>query len=291
MSTSPNADGLTEPAVKQLRESYITLLKKALTMTLWDARDGSLKQPSGAGLKTRAKELLKQWSGAEPPPGPDAKTQRLDGRDWPRMAHTMIGLKRMENLQFCVEDVIQRGIPGDLIETGVWRGGACIFMRGILKAHQVTDRVVWVADSFAGLPTPDEEKYEADRRDTHHKLEVLAVSLEQVKSNFEQYDLLDGQVRFLKGWFKDTLPIAPIPRLAVARLDGDMYESTMDALTALYPKVSVGGYVIIDDFGVVPGCKKAVEDYRQKLGITDLIQEVDWTGAYWQRTASGGGGS
>ena len=80
----------------------------------------------------------------------------------------MIGLRRLENLQFCVEDAIAAGVPGDLIETGVWRGGATIFMRAILQAHQITDRNVWVADSFQGLPVPDAEKYPADKDDQHH---------------------------------------------------------------------------------------------------------------------------
>jgi len=84
---------------------------------------------------------------------------RAEGLDWPRVAHTMIGIKRLDALHYCVHDVLNRGVPGDFIETGVWRGGACIFMRGVLKDHGVTDRVVWVADSFAGLPPPDTAKY------------------------------------------------------------------------------------------------------------------------------------
>ena len=66
--------------------------------------------------------------------------------EWPLRVHTMIGLKRLKNIQFCVEDVIQKQIPGDIIETGVWRGGATIFMRAILKAYDVIDRNVWVAE-------------------------------------------------------------------------------------------------------------------------------------------------
>src|SRR5262245_8625933 len=98
---------------------------------------------------------------AEGPAEFDEET-RATGSDWPRDAHTMIGLKRLENIQTCAEHVIRQGIPGDFIETGVWRGGACIFMRAILKAHNVTDRFVWVADSFEGLPAPNAEKYPED---------------------------------------------------------------------------------------------------------------------------------
>ncbi len=197
----------------------------------------------------------------------------------------MIGMKRLDNIQFCVNDVIQKKIPGDLIETGVWRGGATIFMRAILKAHNISDRSVWVADSFEGLPMPNADEYPLDAGDKHHKFSELAISVEQVQLNFEKYGLLDQQVKFLKGWFRDTLPKAPIEKLAVLRLDGDMYESTMDALNALYPKLSIGGYLIIDDYGAVPGCKKAIHDYREKHQILDGIITIDWTGAFWKKTS------
>ena len=153
-----------------------------------------------------------------------------EGRDWPARAHTMIGLKRLANLRMCVEQVLTDGVPGDLIETGVWRGGATILMRAILKARGVTDRVVWVADSFAGLPAPNAGQFPLDEGINLHRFPQLAVSLERVQDNFRRYGLLDGQVRFLKGWFRDTLPAAPIERLAVLRLDGDLYESTIQAL-------------------------------------------------------------
>jgi O-methyltransferase len=182
-----------------------------------------------------------------------------------------------------VTDVLKQGVPGDFIETGVWRGGACIFMRAILKAHGITDRTVWLADSFQGLPKPD-GRFEQDAADKHWEFgDILGVSEEQVKANFKRYGLLDDQVKFLVGWFKDTLPTAPIRQIAVLRLDGDMYASTMDALNALYPKVSVGGYVIIDDYGAVPACKKAVDDFRRDHQIAEPMVKVDWSGMFWKR--------
>lgn len=267
-----------------LRQAYIELLKKTLTMMLWDAADGAQSQPFGPTKVEEIKQSVKRLIGGEKKPAPlPTKDLRAEGRDWPNLAHTMIGLKRMNNLQYCVETALQQGVPGDLIETGVWRGGACIFMRGILKAYGVTDRRVWVADSFAGLPPPDASKYPADSKDILYTLPQLAVSLETVKAHFEKYSLLDDQVRFLKGWFKDTLPTAPIEKLAVARLDGDMYESTMDALTSLYPKLSPGGFLIVDDYGSVPACAQAVTDYRKSNGITETIQKIDSDGIFWQR--------
>lgn len=207
---------------------------------------------------------------------------RENGLDWPSTAHSMIGNKRMSNVQALAEHALARGIPGDFIETGVWRGGTCIMMRAVLKAYDVTDRTVWVADSFAGLPPPDPKLYPADQGDTHFTFAELAISLEQVKQNFSRYGLLDEQVRFLKGWFKDTLPAAPIQQLAVLRLDGDMYESTIDALRSLFPKLAPGGFVIIDDYGYIESCRRAVHDYRNAHGITDTIYDIDGIGVFWQ---------
>ena len=202
---------------------------------------------------------------------------------WPSIAHTMVSDYRLDNLQYCVEQVIKNNIPGDLIETGVWRGGCTILMRAILKAYNITDRKVWVADSFEGLPPPNPKDYPLDKDLDLTIYKILAVSQEQVVENFRKYDLLDDQVIFLKGWFKDTLPYADIKQLAVLRLDGDLYESTIQVLTYLYSKLSVGGYVIIDDYGSIDACMEAVHDYRKENNITEEIIKIDNTGAYWQK--------
>jgi len=263
-------------------------MKKALAFSLW----GEDYRPLHTGEYRRLKRTIYSWlirylgnrhillvrrQAFDP-------KIREDGRDHPVLAHTMIGLKRLGNLQFCIEDVLARNVPGDLIETGVWRGGAAILMRAVLKAYGIRDRKVWAADSFAGLPPPDAVNYPADAGDTHHLMPHLAISLDQVKSNFAAYGLLDEQTCFLEGWFKDTLPTAPISKLSVMRLDGDMYESTMDALVHLYPKLSPGGYVIVDDYGYIASCRRAVHDYRAAQNIMDEILEVDWTGVYWQKS-------
>lgn len=208
--------------------------------------------------------------------------QRAVGWDWPRQAETMVGLARLENVRQCVDDVIRCGVPGDLLEAGVWRGGVGIYMRGILAAHGDTTRKVWMADSFEGLPAPSGD-FEADVDDKHHVWPELAVSVDDVKHNFERYGLLDDQVEFLVGWFNDTLPTAPVERLAVLRCDGDMYESTIVTLESLYSKVSPGGYVIVDDYGALPQCKAAVDDFRAQRGVHDRMESVDWTGVYWRK--------
>jgi len=263
-------------------ELYLNLMKKSLTNWIYGDNEVLPYTPSTMYKKIIARlindstvQLMEYY--------PFDSEKRLLGQDWPPTAHTMIGIKRLDNIQFCVEEIIQNDIPGDLIETGVWRGGAAIFMRALLKVHQINNRKVWVADSFEGLPKPNEEKYPEDIGDTHYQYTELVVSLETVKENFNKYDLLDEQVGFLKGWFKDTLPTAPISNLSILRLDGDMYESTMDVLKNLYPKLSIGGYIIIDDYGVIKNCQTAVYDYRKKFGIEEPIKPIDGTGVYWQR--------
>ena len=209
---------------------------------------------------------------------------RAEGRDWPATAETMVGRRRLDNVRHAVETVLAEGVPGDLIETGVWRGGVTILMRGILEAWDDPDRRVWVADSFEGLPAPNVESYPDDEGHDLSGVETLMVGADEVRANFDRYGLLDDRVRFLEGWFADTLAAAPIKQLAVLRLDGDLYESTMDALVPLYDKVSPGGFVIVDDYGAWEPCRKAIEDFRSERGITDEIHEVDWTGVYWRKS-------
>jgi O-methyltransferase len=252
---------------------YLELLKRCLTNYVYDddldlMRGELVLDPAtGRTVSVRA--------------APGIPENKYYGEMWPSRAHTMIGIPRLNNIQYCVEHVLKHRVPGDLIETGVWRGGATIFMRGILKAHSVTNRRVWVADSFEGLPVPDYTRYPRESNADFHKVAALAVSLDEVRKNFKRYDLLDDQVRFLKGWFSDTLPTAPIERLAVMRLDGDMYESTMDALVNLYPKLSPGGFVIVDDYNVIESCNAAVDDFRKDKKIAAELSLIPGAGAFW----------
>jgi len=204
------------------------------------------------------------------------------GNFWPKRAHTMIGILRLNNLQQCIEDIIKNDIKGDLIEAGIWRGGAVIFIKLILNDYEIKNKTIYAADSFEGLPKPDEKKFPADKGDTLHKTDFLKISLREVKKNFEQYGVLDDKVKFLEGWFEDTLIDPSLEKFAILHLDGDMYGSTWTALENLYDKLSIGGYVIVDDYSL-SGCSKAVDDFRALYGIKELIQQVDWTGIYWKK--------
>lgn len=211
-------------------------------------------------------------------------TPRELGLDWPAEAETMIGMQRLTSLQECVQTALAEDIPGDLVECGVWRGGACILMRAVLAAYGDATRSVWLADSFQGVPRSDPANYKADKGiRAELAAGILGVSEAEVRANFERYGLLDDRVRFLPGWFKDTLHDAPIERIAVLRLDGDLYESTIQALDALYPRLSPGGFCIIDDYHALKPCEQAVTDYRTKHGVTAEIVEIDGTGVFWRK--------
>ena len=211
---------------------------------------------------------------------------RLKGLDWPTKAYTMVGLKRLMNARQLAENVIWENVPGDFLEAGVWRGGVGILLRGVLSAYGVSDRRIWLADSFEGLPPPNKNDYPSDSASEFHTCPELAINMEQVRQNFRKYDLLDDQVVFLKGWFKDTLPRAPVEKIALLRLDGDLYESTMQALDALYDKVSQNGYIIIDDYHCVPQCEQAVEDFCARRNIIPDINEIDGVGVYWRKQSA-----
>ncbi len=253
-----------------VRSLYLNLLKGSLTDSLHLHTCTALLQPDHTVAIT--------------PGDAEVTEKRRTGSDWPAHGETMIGMRRLDNLQNCLETVIRDGVPGDIIETGVWRGGAMIFARGVLRCYDQADRRVFVADSFQGLPEPNPTLHPEDAGDSHSTIRFLAVSLEEVKDNFRRYALLDDQVVFIPGWFRDTLPSLAGERWSVIRLDGDMYESTMDGLVNLYDNLAVGGFIIIDDYGCLPNCKKAVDDFRQQRSIAEPIEEIDWTGVFWRKT-------
>jgi hypothetical protein len=199
------------------------------------------------------------------------------------LGYTMIGRRRLDHLQWCVTTALNEAIPGDLMECGVWRGGACLLMKAILDVYGDTERNVWLADSFAGLPPPsrpEDQGFDLSAAE----IPLLAVSQARVERAFADFNLLDARVRFLPGFFADTLVGCDVAKLAVLRLDGDLYSSTRHALEALYDRVSPGGIIVIDDYGGLGQCGQAVDDFRSARGITDPISMIDWTGAYWRKS-------
>ncbi len=185
--------------------------------------------------------------------------------------HSLLATPKLNALQSLMYDVVTNSVTGDFIEAGVYKGGTTVFMRGFLKFHRISNRMVWVADSFEGIPLSTRYKDLGDPVDQWKDRWVAG--LEEVRSVFNRYGLLDDQVKFLEGYFAESLPKAALGKLAIARLDADSYESTLDALEHLYPRMSRGGYVIIDDWHLAK-CAQAVHDYRERHGITEPINTV-----------------
>ncbi len=261
-----------------IEELYLDLLKKELMCIV-----GKEYKPVRGRLVSLLKPLLKLSRRPFLEIAqliPEKDELNIQGRGFSDASYTMIGLKRLNNIQELYKTVREESVKGDFLEAGVWRGGASIFMRALLACHHDQTRKVWVADSFQGFP-PSENEW--DKQIPWQQFKSLAVSLAEVKSNFSYFNLLDDQVKFLKGWFKDTLPTADVSSLAILRLDGDLYASTMDVLHNLYAKVSKGGFIIVDDYYSVDGCKQAVSEFREMHNIRATLHTIDWTAVYWRK--------
>jgi O-methyltransferase len=265
---------------------YLDLLKKTLTRVI-SARGVERHTIRPAGTRSRALHNVNRYIsrlGLElvkltPSDVSDylesghAATNRVED------AETMLGIRQLDQMQDCIRDVLNRGVPGDLLEAGVWRGGMTIFMRGVLKAFGDRERKVWVVDSFAGLPRVNKEIETFDWAQGD-----MAVSLDEVKNNFTKYGLLDDRVEFVKGYFSETLPQAQIGPLAVLRVDADLYQSTLDVLRNLYSHLSIGGYAVFDDYYNLPDCNRAIHEFRQERGIASEIVRIDGRAVYWRKT-------
>jgi hypothetical protein len=260
---------------ESLRVAYLGLLKLSLcdlagARTLSVSRAGDGRTPGG---QVFSRELIG-----------DEVALRVRGADWPYGGLSMIGLPRLDDLQSCVESVVADGVEGDLVEAGAWRGGASILMRATLDSLGAEERTVWVADSFQGLPPTDEEAFPEDRELDLSRVNFLAVPLEEVKGYFARFGCERG-VEFVPGFFDETLPALRGRRWSVVRLDGDTYESTWLALESLYPGLSNGGYLIVDDYQLIEECRDAVDAFRREHRITEPIEEIDWNGVRWRRTS------
>mmetsp|Transcript_12303 Transcript_12303/g.39355 ORF Transcript_12303/g.39355 Transcript_12303/m.39355 type:complete len:390 (+) Transcript_12303:2-1171(+) len=266
---------------------------------------------------------------------------RINGVDAPAQAHTMIGIHRLRHLRDCVETVIREDVLGDLIETGVLRGGACVWMKAVLAANQCKSRRVFACDTFQPapgpapawvrwtvfpvirllasipfwrwqralflfmqhLPNPNASfpRMEDPSDDTvrcglflmQHLGSLPSgdssrTTVDGVRTTFARYGLLDNSVRFVRGFFSDSLPplveSGELKQLALIRLDGDTYESTMTALEPLYPLLSPGGFVIVDDYHSFEECRRAVDEYRSRHGIREPLQRVDALSVAWRKS-------
>jgi O-methyltransferase len=274
------------PEPRTPEEFYLDLIKRVLTRTL-SAREMERHalRPTGS-VRRRIHGLLQSLLS---PLGLElVRVRPCDANDYLESGHaafnrvedaeTMVGTRQLDNMQACVTTVVRENIPGDLLEAGVWRGGMTILMKALLTALG-DKRNVWVVDSFEGLPDP-----ERSQDSFGWAAGEMAVSLAEVKGNFARYGLLDDRVRFLKGFFSDTLPTAPIERLSILRVDADLYESTKDVLDNLYSKLSPGGFAIFDDYQNLKDCRRAVDECRARHDVRDPIVNIDSRAVFWRKS-------
>jgi O-methyltransferase len=207
---------------------------------------------------------------------------RFNGADWPTQAETMVGWRRIDQVHRALDAIRREGLSGDLLEAGIWRGGVVIFMAAYVGVFGMTDRRVYGADSFHGLPKPD-RRYLVDEHDEHHTVQYLAVSEADVKKYFAAYRVPMDQVQLVPGYFEDTLPDLDVEELALLRLDGDMYSSTIQTLEALYDKVVSRGFVIVDDFEL-KGARSAVEDFFEARAERPEWIKIDAASAYFRKS-------
>jgi hypothetical protein len=273
------------PATR-LRTRYLNLLKAALVNAIYPEHELRIELLEREGPGPDIQRRMRDIRYSEAQRFRDLLAHKADGRNWrrrvTRFSHTMVGLRRLQNLEWCAARIFAEGIEGDFLEAGVCQGGASIFMRALQVAHDEGHRSMWVADSFEGLPEPESEHDQG--YDFHEAVQPwLAVGLETVKDNFRTYDLLSDKVRFLPGWFSETLPEAPVESLALLRIDADLYLSTRQVLEGLYEKIAPGGFVVVDDYRAFPPCRRAVDEFRKARGIAEPLVRIDWTAVFWRK--------
>lgn len=284
LTKAVKSDLIQHMDIDELRIHHLELLKKFIIRYDFDRNAYSFKEINEHLGKMRVLRYFSNllpgnWTIAQRLVAPSLE-ERAKGKDWPLTAESMIGLDRMNQFHEALDTVRLEKIEGDIVETGIWRGGAIIFAASYLKVYGLSSKKVFGCDSFEGLPKPDPD-YPIDAGDIHHTINILGVSLPEVVSNLVKYGVDPQDVKLVKGWFKDTLPQLDVEAISILRLDGDMYSSTIQSLNALYHKVTNGGYVIIDDW-CLEGARKALEDFFSPKSLPIII-DIDGTGAYFRK--------
>jgi O-methyltransferase/8-demethyl-8-(2,3-dimethoxy-alpha-L-rhamnosyl)tetracenomycin-C 4'-O-methyltransferase len=251
---------MTRPTEDANRDAYIDLIKRAITNYVY--LGGETPQDAFRCVSHYDLEQSR-W--------------KIDQLSRPTTLLTKSQLDLIEKAVLAVE---AKGVPGDFLEAGIWRGGAIVLMRALLKAYNISGRKVFAADSFAGIPT--------NTRAINDPVDLWSdrwvASLDEVRQAISRFGLLDDKIKFVVGYFEDSLQSLEGKRFSVVRLDSDSYDSVETSLEYLYPLLSQGGFLIVDDWHL-PGCRMAVMDYRSQLGIRDEVHEWDGN-AYWVKQQS-----
>lgn len=205
-------------------------------------------------------------------------------------AFSMTSIERMFGLYQSLCYLVENKIPGDYVECGVWKGGSAMMIALVLKQYNITDKKIYLYDTFEGMVEPTlEDKTVSGKNaelmmkknvgDKESATSVWCYSpLDEVKKNLQSTGYPFSQIRFIKGKVEDTLATNLPGKLALLRLDTDWYVSTRTELELLYPLLEKKGVLIIDDYGHWEGAKKAVVEYFQKRGQFPFFQRMDYTG-------------
>jgi O-methyltransferase len=200
-------------------------------------------------------------------------------------SYTMTTPPRVYALVRAVEYVVTRGVAGAIVECGVWRGGSMMAAALTLLRLGVTDRELYLYDTFAGMPPPEEadttrsgvraaDLLAQEDEDSH----IWAIaSLADVRAAVLSVGYPEERIHFVEGLVEETLPAAAPKEIALLRLDTDWYRSTKHELEQLYPRLAPGGVLILDDYGHWQGARRAVDEYFAENGITVLLNRVDGT--------------
>jgi Macrocin-O-methyltransferase (TylF) len=200
--------------------------------------------------------------------------------------YTMTSWERLYALYRSVQYVVENRIPGDIVECGVWRGGSMKLSAHVLLALGVTDRTLFLYDTFEGMTEPDPE-VDVDASGNKAANDWLEVQRRGVKWSYapieEVRDVIAGsgypmdKVVFVKGPVEDTIPATVPDRISLLRLDTDWYSSTKHEMEHLYPKLSPQGILILDDYGHYQGARRGVDEYLSKLDKKPLLQRIDYS--------------
>jgi O-methyltransferase len=203
--------------------------------------------------------------------------------------YTFTGFERLVALFQAVRHISERNIPGDIVECGVWRGGSMMAVALALKEIGETDRELYLFDTYEEIPDPTSLDVDIlgrtgsflhERAKERNKgVPAKTASLQEVKQNILSTGYPEDKIHFIKGKVEETIPCSGLSQIALLRLDTDYYESTLHELNHLFPILSIGGALIIDDYGHWQGAKIAVNEYFDKHQQYPIfLHRIDYTG-------------
>ena len=247
---------------------------------------------SPAEISRAARQLAVGWMSRVghfvPPPLPPDFEPEVGKTIREVRRYTMTSPRRIAALVDSVEYVVRHGVPGAFVECGVWRGGSMMAVALTLKRLGVTDRDLYLFDTFAGMPAPGAEDVPSPydgyspqkrwRRHTRLGRQWAGVPVETVRERLESTGYPPERIHLVQGMVEETIPGRAPDEIALLRLDTDWYASTKHELEQLYPRLAVGGVLIIDDYGHYEGARRAVDEYFATAGEPVLLSRIDFTG-------------